>query len=128
MSTESQQENTPEIDPIAKKFIDQEAQFVASEKTLAILRDFFKKWREVISAFKWTCYGWGSPDIKFDLTYGDKSQAKAIATAFGKEGWRREKDNYACGKINWLKTVDGVELKIDGAEQLSPKLIEEVKL
>ncbi|HSS95779.1 MAG TPA: hypothetical protein VLK33_02050, partial [Terriglobales bacterium] len=53
---------------------------------------------------------------------------KAIARAFGAEGWKREKNSYTCGQIDWKKTIDEVHVEISGAEHIASKLIEEVKL
>lgn len=121
----SSPELTPEQIAIEKKFADQENRFSTTETTIALLREFFKKHRDLLAPFDWTCYGWGDPDMSFSVS--DRQQAKDIAAAFGKGGWTRERDPYTCGYINWIKEFDGVEITIKGAE-VAPKLIEEVKL
>jgi len=112
---------------IKSRFEDQEARFVEIEAGLKILREFFIKHREAIAPFQWTCYG-SSLTISFNCAYGNKDKQKEIARAFGSSGWKRVKNEYTCGRIDWKKTVDGVEIEIDCAEQINPKLIEEVKL
>jgi len=109
-----------------QKFIDQEARLVKQEEIVATLRAFFAKHREALAPFVWKCYGWDAK-IGFDIGYQNKD-AKAIARAFGASGWARKADHYSCGSINWHKTVDGVQLTIEAAESIKPKLIEEVKL
>jgi hypothetical protein len=111
---------------IEQKFIDQEAQLVKQEQIVATLRAFFSKHREALAPFVWNCYGWNT-EIKFDLGWRDQ-KAKDIARAFGADGWTRKVDGYSCGSINWHKSVGGVELTINAAESIKPKLIEEVKL
>lgn len=121
----------PTITPeeIEKRFKAQEDKFVVIEKCLATLRAFLAKFKEQIAPFEFHAYeSSGAPHIYFDCTYNNKDQQKNIATALGKEGWEREKDNFTCGRINWSKVVDGVEIKITGAEHLNPNLIKEVKL
>lgn len=119
-------DRTPEQIAIDLKFEAQEKRFVENETQIATLREFFKKHRETISPFQWTCYGWNDCKIKFDCNFGNKDQQKQIARAFGATGWTRLSGT--CGQINWHKTVDGCQLIIEGAEHINPKLIEEVKL
>lgn len=111
---------------IEQKFTDQESQLVKQEQIVATLRAFFAKHREALSPFAWKCYGWDI-EITFVVGYQNKD-AKPIARAFGAGGWARKSDRYSCGSINWHKTVDGVNLIIEAAESIKPKLIEEVKL
>lgn len=53
---------------------------------------------------------------------------KAFARRFGGVAWKREADSYKCGKFDWLTEIDGVGIKIDGAELISPKFVEQVRL
>ena len=110
---------------INQKFEQQESHFQAMERDLVTLRAFFAKYRENLSPFEWRCYGWNDCKITFCANGDD---ARKIAKAFGANGWIREPDNYSCGSINWLKTVDKCILKIEGAESIKPRLIKEVKL
>lgn len=121
----------PTITPeeIEKRFKSQEDKFAAVEKCLATLRAFIAKFKEQIAPFEFHAYeSSGTPHINFDCTYGNKEQQKNIANALGKDGWTRERDNFTCGRINWSKVIDGVEVKITGAEHQNPALIKEVKL
>ena len=110
---------------ISLRFDNQESHFQQIERDFVILRAFFVKYRETLAPLDWNCYGWNDRKIIFCTHGGD---AKKIAKAFGSDGWVREHDKYSCGSINWLKTIDGCILKIEGAECIKPRLIEEVKL
>ncbi len=120
----------PEITPeqIAAKFESHEKGFARVVESITTLRKFVSTWRNELAAFEWNAFDSEGPKVFFDCTYGNKDQQKNIASAFGKDGWIREKDSYTCGRINWKKTVDGVAITVQGAEHLNPKLIEEVKL
>lgn len=52
---------------------------------------------------------------------------REVAKLFGAEGWIRERNPHSCGSIDWVKVVDGVRLKIEGAEH-APELKKEVRL
>lgn len=120
----------PEVTPdqIEAKFTVQEKRFAAVVSSITILREFVSKWRNELAAFEWNAFDSEGPKVFFDCTYGNKEQQKNIASAFGKDGWVREKDIYTCGRINWKKTIGEVMITIQGAEHLNPKLIDEVKL
>ena len=103
---------------------EQEARFLDSQKTLEITRAFWDKYRTIMLGTSWYCfYGW---QAKWEVP-ANGNDHKEIARALGKNGWKRVADTYTCGQINWVKTVDGVEVVLQGAEMLRPKLIEEVK-
>lgn len=110
---------------IQEKFSAQENHFKAMERDLVTLREFFVKHHDALAPFVWRCYGWNDCKIVFGAS---GEEAKAIAKAFGASGWTREHDSYSCGSINWHKDIDGCHLKIEGAESIKPRLIEEVKL
>lgn len=112
---------------IQKKFDEQEEYFQKTVRTQAVLRAFFEKHRETIAPFKWRAYGWCDTEIEFQ-SYSKHPMAKEIANAFGKNGWRRVPNRHSCGAIDWRKDLDGCVLIIKTAEQLEPKVIEEVKL
>lgn len=120
----------PELTPeqIEHKFEAQEKKFVEIETSIKKLRAFVETYRQAIAPFEWNAYDCAGPRVVFDCTYSNKDQQKNIAILFGKDGWEREKDGFTCGRINWTKTVDGVLVRIDGAEHLNPNLIKEVKL
>lgn len=118
---------TEPVDRIQKKFDDQEKSFQRTVKCQETLRAFFAKYRDVIAPFTWRAWGWCDTEIVFE-EYNIHEKAKVIAAAFGKDGWTREADRYSCGSINWHKALDGCELIIKGAERISPKLVEHVKL
>lgn len=105
-------------------FNEVEKRFRDIEKNLALTREFLTKHREKIEQHTFRAYGWDN-EIVF---YGYDQDSKAIARAFGSEGWTRQHDSYSCGAINWHKEVDGIKLKIENAENIKPKLIEAVKL
>jgi hypothetical protein len=121
-------EPTTEIQPdkIAEKFAKQERHFLDLEENIRIGREFFAKHVDALAPFEWTYYGWDR-EVTF-VRYCKDKDAKAIARAFGADGWKRKTDGYTCGSINWSKEVDGLTLVIKGAESIMPKLIEEVKL
>lgn len=74
----------------------------------------------------WSCYGIRR-SIEFSF-HCWPSKPREVAAAFGQDGWIRKKDDYSCGRINWFKTVDGMEIKLKGAENLSMNIREEVRL
>jgi hypothetical protein len=115
----------PEPSEADKKFEATESEFKEKEVKIAALRAFLVKYREPLSLFlNWKAFAFHG-DIDFS-NYDSKQ--KEIARAFGADGWVRKKHSYTCGAINWEKTLDGVKLTIESAEQINPKLIEEVKL
>ena len=109
---------------IRQKFSEQENNLLKQEDTVRKLREFFAKYHDVIAPFRWRCYGW-DPTVVFD-NYDHNS--KDIARAFGAEGWTRHHDSHSCGSVNWTKTIDGIELRIECAESIQPQLIKEVRL
>ena len=112
---------------IQKKFDEQEAGFAKTLECHRVLREFFTKHREAIAPFHWKAYGWCDTEVEFD-SFQNRGREKELARALGKDGWTRHKNSYACGSIDWKKDLDGCHLIIRGAEQMSPKLIDEVKL
>lgn len=122
--TQEQIEAANKLAIIEQKFSDQEQQFVKLELAIATLRRFMVKHHDTLAPFRWKAYGWDT-EIKFD-TYNDAP--KEIAKAFGSNGWTRKHDRFSCGSINWEKEVDGCKLIIECAENIKPKLIDEVKL
>lgn len=103
-----------------------------TEANIKHLREFSMKWKHALIL----CESWSSnpsykPSVTIRKGYGEFSKSfgpKKIARAFGADGWKREKNAYTCGQIDWKKTIDDVEVEIQGAEHIAPKLIEEVKL
>jgi hypothetical protein len=133
MNAEIVTENTEQAEAkaleIKAKFDKQEEHFRQFEKEMAILRKFFEKHRETLSPFGWTCYAWNDLEIKFGrYDFNGCKDPKAIARAFGADGWTRKHNRSACGAIDWFKVVDGVILTIEDAENIKPKLIDNVKL
>lgn len=125
-TTETEVQDTSAAD-IQKKFDAQEETFQRTLTCHKTLRAFFEKHREAISPFNWKAYGWMDTEIEFD-SWQDRGKAKEIATALGREGWTRHKNSYTCGAIDWKKELDGCGVIIKNAEQMTPKLIEQVKL
>ena len=115
------------VDTVQLKFDEQEQYFQKTLQCHATLRAFFEKHREAISPFHWRAYGWCDTEIVFNH-YSDSGKEKEIARAFGKDGWKRVADRFACGAIKWVKELDGCQLIIENAESLKPSLIETVKL
>jgi hypothetical protein len=124
-ATEEQEAKRLEIQ---EKFDKQEAKFRELESIILTLRGFFEKHREPLSPFGWSCYAPGLEITFGKYAFNGSPDPKAVASAFGSGGWIRKHNPYACGSIDWFKTVDGVVLKIEDAENIKPKLIEEVKL
>ncbi len=112
---------------IQAKFDDQEKVFSNQETRITKLRAWIAKHREALAPFVWSCYAY---DLSVDFTVANWSNpdAKAIARAFGADGWKRVHDDTACGSVNWLKTVDDVKLTIRHAENIKPVLREDVRL
>lgn len=104
----------------------QEKRFSEVDNALATCRAFWAKHRETLLRFCYFgFYGW---DETFGITAMDRAHAMEIAKAFGEEGWKRVFDSSICGRVNWVKTVDGMEITIYGAEMVKPTLNETVKL
>lgn len=108
------------------------ADLTKTEGHIVKLREFVAKWKPALLLCKnWDVFVSHKPSITIRKGYGEFSESfnpKKIARAFGPDSWTRKKNSYTCGQIDWKKTVDGVEIEISGAEHMSPKLIEEVKL
>lgn len=103
------------------------------EKNLGQIREFIRKHKSALLLCEnWTVGPTHYPTLTIRSGYGEQSKAafnpKMIARSLGAEGWKREKNSYTCGQIDWKKTIDGVQVEIAGAEYIAPKLIEEVKL
>jgi hypothetical protein len=102
------------------------------EKNIKQLRDFIEKHRlALLMCQSWSAGPTHYPTVTIRKGYGKDSESfnpKEIARAFGAEGWKREKNSYTCGQIDWKKIIDDVHVEIAGAEHMAPKLIEEVKL
>lgn len=97
------------------------------ESDVAFCRAWITAHAAIIAPFDWDCMGW-SRELVFNQ-YGARCvNAREIATAFGKEGWKRVPDRYTCGKIDWMKSVDGMLLKIESAEHLPMNVREDVRL
>lgn len=109
----------------AAKFDAQEKNWQSNESDIAHLRSFFQKHHDTIAPFNWLAFGWNDRRITFE---GYDQKPKEIAKAFGATGWTRVHDSYTCGAVNWTKEVDGCFLIIKKAENITPKLIEEVKI
>lgn len=112
---------------IKAKFDGHENDFKGVEKNIGVLREFMVKHRDAMAPFIWTT-NIHQPSIYFNCAYSNKGKQKEIARAFGAEGWTRHKNEYTCGRIDWKKTIDGVRIEIDCAEQVEMKLKEEVRL
>jgi hypothetical protein len=104
-----------------------ERRFIELESNVAKCRAFVEKHKDAMGAFDCTCYGWDT-EIKFSQYMILPFIPKDVARAFGVDGWKRIPNTSGCGSIDWVKELDGVVLKIENAEQIKPKLIEEVKL
>lgn len=111
------------------KIEDAEETFAKTESCIAALRAFFSKHAASLEQFSWRAYGWNDKEITVDShQYGEKRLTpKEIAALFGLDGWVRQHSTFACGAIDWVKHLDGCVLKIENAESIRPKLIEEVK-
>jgi hypothetical protein len=123
--TPTTQETTAKQIAIEAKFSAQEEYWQKNEQDIARLRAFMARHREAIAPFEWRAYGWNDLKIIFEA---HDQKPKEIAKAFGATGWTREHDSYTCGAVNWKKEVDGCFLIIKNAENIKPKLIEEVKI
>ena len=112
-----------------KKFHSTEQCFRETESDIKASREFIAKHKDALSKFTdWTCYGWSGRELRINLLYSRQQSAKEIAKLFGAEGWRRKPNSHTCGAIDWMKDFDGFQVTIEGAENLKPKLIEEVKI
>ena len=121
-------ELTPEQQIINATIAEQDKKFLKAEKEMATHRDFWIKHKDAMGRFYFYWWPWNN-EIQFDCCCGiTRNSAKEIARTFGVDGWKRKPDPSTCGLINWEKELDGVILKIRGAENIKPKLIEEVKL
>lgn len=126
MTTETTAPPVNEPHPKQDQIDLQEKRFSEVENSLATCRAFWAKHRETLLRFSYFgFYGW---DEKFGITATDRAHAMEIAKSFGEEGWKREFDSSICGRVNWVKTVDGMEITIHGAEMVKPTLNETVKL
>jgi hypothetical protein len=96
------------------------------ESDVRLVRQFITNYKSAFSKVK-SFYAWGW-DTEIKMHPISAQTAKEIAVLFGPEGWERIHDSGTCGSINWLKTIDGIKLVIEGAENIKPKLIAEVKL
>src|SRR5690242_20275247 len=97
---------TTELDLARQTAIaEQEAKFAETDSTLATCRAFWEKHKENLLKFTYSgFYGWYA-NIDFSTA---SHTAKEIAKAFGADGWKRHRDEYICGRINWKKELDGV--------------------
>ena len=99
------------VDEIQEKFDTQERRFAELEQHVSNLREFFAKYRDAIAPFSWSCYGFDAISFYAGTEhYKTENKPKAIARAFGADGWTREFNSSTCGAVNWLKTIDGVVL------------------
>lgn len=61
------------------------------------------------------------PRLSIDLDYQDaKNTERALATIgeiFGRSGWTSKQNAYKSNHRDWEKTIDGVFIKVDGAEK-----------
>lgn len=122
--TATLENETQAIDRNAEKFREQEKRFIGVELALAKCRAFIEKHRLTLAPFNWSCFGWDN-----EITFSHYcNEAKAIARAFGADGWTREHDRWSCGSVDWKKEIDGMFLIIKGAESIKPKLNEQVRL
>lgn len=110
---------------IQERFDAQEKKFAEQEKEIADMRAWLLRNRERIAPFIFCTSGRTICFYSFIRTEG---QQKDIAKAFGKDGWKREKDSHTCGALHWFKEFDGVTLKIHEAEIVKFNPIDEVKL
>ena len=127
-TTETEQNTTEETEEqqcIRERFEQQEKKFQQQEKKIADMRAWLERNRERLGH-----YGWSICDrtVNFYSFLRSEGQQKDIARAFGKDGWKREKDDYTCGAIHWVKEFDGATLKIHEAEIVKLNPIDEVKL
>lgn len=109
-----------------KKIIEIEAGFQKIEAFLAAARMFMVTHADKLQSVDWRCWGW-TQEFVF-TSYGQVRDPKEIARRFGADGWIREPDTHTCGRFDWVKTVDGVRLKIENAEQLKPQVNPTVRL
>jgi hypothetical protein len=120
-------EITEQTDPISERFAKQEDRFQQQEADIAFMRVWLEKHKDAIGQFEWSlnersiCFYHG-------ICWKANEDPKAIARAFGKNGWTRKKDSFTCGAINWHKEFDGVQLKIDEAEKVEFNPLENVRL
>ena len=107
-----------------------EEAFKQNEDRIRVMREFLNQHKDKILPYDFNCMTSNTLIVLFDCTYNEtnKLKVKEIARGFGKEGWKREKDRFTCGRINWRKTFEGIEIHIDGAEFVDFKPREEVKL
>ncbi len=109
-----------------EKIIEMEANFRKVETFLMAARNFIAAHADKLTGLYWRCWGW-SEEVVIGL-HGDVRDPKEIARRFGSDGWTREADSSTCGQFHWIKTVDGVRIKIEGAEQLKPTINQTVRL
>jgi hypothetical protein len=112
---------------IAEKFNSQEKKFIELERSIAAVREWLVKHASKIVDVEFYSYGW-DPEIKFNRYQRDDVDPQAIARRFGCEGWERVADGYSCGTFHWVKTVDGVRLIIESAENMKQTIKKEVRI
>lgn len=120
----------PTKEDMDRRLAVQEEAFKQNEDRIRVMREFLNKHADKILPYDFNCMTNNTLIVSFDCTYNEtnKLKVKEIARGFGKDGWRREKDRFTCGRINWRKTFEGIEIHIDGAEFVDLKPREEVKL
>lgn len=113
-------------DEVQVKILQIEDGFRQVEAFLLTARNFLFKHSGNLEGLDFRCWGW-SQEVVFML-YGQVRDPKEIARRFGSDGWTREHDKYTCGAVHWVKTVDGVRLKVENAESIKPTLNPTVRL
>lgn len=111
---------------VQKKIIEIETGFREIETFIIAARQFLMQNADKLNGIAFRCYGW-SKQIVFN-TWGDVTEPKEIARRFGADGWTREHDSHTCGAVHWLKTVDGIQLRVENAETIKPTLNQNVRL
>jgi hypothetical protein len=110
-------------------FSNTEEQCVKAVEAITLLRTFLNTHKKALIGFgSWTVGSVVSPDISFykrhDSILGGSNNPKfnplAIARYFGLFGWEREPDRSSCGRIDWVKNVDGIRVRIKGVEEMKP--------
>lgn len=103
-----------------------------TENHINQLRAFIKKWKpQLLMCETWSAGPTYKPSITIRKGYGEFAEhwnPKKIARAFSVEGWKRHKNTYTCGQIDWRIAIDGIDLEIEGAEILDLKPREDVRL
>lgn len=115
------------MNEVRQKIVQTEAHFQEIEAFILAARTFMAVHADKLERLYWRYFGW-TEEIAINVGLSDVRDPKEIARRFGADGWQREPDSHTCGVFDWIKTFDGVKLRIEKAETVKPQINTNVRL